>query len=66
LLNVEVEKIRKEERKNDRAKRDKNIDDFFDKLKINPNNSDGFIIPLPILNPVIDGMRIAVKTEIEW
>jgi len=61
LFEAKVEERRKQERAADRKKRDKKIDDFFDKLKINPNNTYGFVIPLSVLNPVIEGMRLAVK-----
>lgn len=61
MVNLEVDKIRKAEKEAERKIRDKKIDDFFDQLKVNPKNTYGFIIPLSVLNPVIDGMKIAVK-----
>jgi len=61
LVNLEVKKAREAEREAERKVRDKKIDDFFDKLKINPKNTYGFIIPLGVLNPVIDTMKLAVK-----
>ena len=61
MVNLEVDKIRKAEKEAERKIRDKKIDDFFDQLKVNPKNTYGFVIPLSVLNPVIDGMKIAVK-----
>lgn len=61
MINLEADKAKKAEREAERKIRDKKIDDFFDKLKINPKNTYGFIIPLGVLNPVIDGMKLAVK-----
>jgi hypothetical protein len=65
MVNLEVEKLKKAEREAERKIRDKKIDDFFDSLKIKPKNTYGFIIPLPVLNPVIEGMRLGVKAGLK-
>ena len=60
-LKIEAEKIVKEERKADRKKRDKAIDDFFEKAKLKGNVSYATIIPPTVWNSAMDVLKVSVK-----
>ena len=57
----EVEKIRKEERVNERKSRDKAIDNFFEKAKLKKDNLYAVPIPVEVINGALDAMKEAVK-----
>jgi hypothetical protein len=59
-INEELEKIRKEERKQERSKRDKNIEDFFDSAKMK-GGTYLTIIPPMVWNGAMDVLKLAVK-----
>jgi hypothetical protein len=61
ILKIEAEKIVKEERKADRQKRDKAIDDFFEKAKLKGNVSYATIIPPAVWNSAMDVLKVSVK-----
>jgi len=56
----EVERIVKEERKDRRAKRDKSIEDFFDKAKMQ-GGTYATVIPPNVWNGAMDALKAAVK-----
>lgn len=60
LISEKVEELRKEERKGERQKRDKNIDDFFEKAKMK-GGTYATIIPPPIWNAAMDVLKVSVK-----
>ena len=60
LLKQEVEKITKAERAKERQKRDKSIDDFFEKLKLK-GGTYATIIPPNVWNAAVDIMKVSVK-----
>jgi len=61
LLLEEVEGLRKSERQVERKKRDKSIDDFFEKAKLKTNVSYATIIPPQVWNGAMDVMKVSVK-----
>lgn len=61
LFEAEVESKLKEERKAVRSQRDKNIDEFFDKLKAKGNVNYAVPIPPPVWNGAVDIMKAAIK-----
>lgn len=60
LLKEEVEKVTKAERVKERQKRDKSIDDFFEKLKLK-GGTYATIIPPNVWNAAVDIMKVSVK-----
>jgi len=61
LLLEEVEGLRKSERQVERKKRDKSIDDFFEKAKVKANVTYATIIPPQVWNGAMDVMKASVK-----
>lgn len=61
LLLEEVEGLRKSERQVERKKRDKSIDDFFEKAKLKTNVNYATIIPPQIWNGAMDVMKTSIK-----
>jgi hypothetical protein len=61
LLLEEVEGLRKSERQVERKKRDKSIDDFFEKAKLKTNVSYATVIPPQVWNGAMDVMKVSVK-----
>jgi hypothetical protein len=61
FFEAEVESKLKEERKAVRSQRDKNIDEFFEKLKAKSNVNYAVPIPPPVWNGAVDIMKTAVK-----
>lgn len=61
LFEAEVESKLKEERKAIRSQRDKNIDEFFEKLKAKSNVNYAVPIPPIVWNGAVDIMKAAIK-----
>jgi|694.fasta_scaffold56227_3 hypothetical protein len=60
LIKEEANKLLKEERSAERKKRDKSIDDFFDKAKLK-GGTYGTIIPPQVWNAAVEIMKASVK-----